>query len=54
MNPDPINKEVMPIVNDIKSKMDMLAKKYNFKIDFGFPEITEGELKGENLKTNEE
>ena len=39
-----INAEVMPIANEIRSKMEMLSKKYNFKIDFAFPEITPDEI----------
>lgn len=35
-----INKSLTPIANEIKTKMEMLAKEYNFNIDFAFPEIT--------------
>ena len=35
-----INDEVMPTVNEIKAKMEMLRDKYNIKLDeFAFPEI---------------
>lgn len=35
-----LNNQLMPIANDIKSKMEVLAKRFNIKLDeFAFPEI---------------
>lgn len=42
-----LNKQIMPTVNDIESKMKMLQEKYNFSMDFSFPEITMEEITGE-------
>ena len=39
-----INSEIMPTVDEIEKKMNMLAEKYNFSFDFGFPKITEDDL----------
>lgn len=39
-----INQEIMPVVNDIKRKMDDLQNKYNFSLDFSFPELTMDEI----------
>lgn len=39
-----INQDVMPIANDIKSKMEKLQSKFNFKLEFGFPELTMDEI----------
>ena len=43
-----LNKQIMPTVNDIESKMKMLQEKYNFSMDFSFPEITMEEITGEH------
>ncbi len=48
-----INKEVMPIVNDIKSKINKLEDKYKFKIDFAFTEITKEDIMGEDLDNSQ-
>lgn len=45
-----INDEVMPIANDIKSKMDKLQEKYGFKLNFGFPEIKDEEILNKSKK----
>lgn len=39
-----LNNELMPIANDIKAKMDSLQEKYNFNLDFAFPEIKDEEV----------
>lgn len=44
MDLEKINAELMPTANEIKSKMEMLQEKYNFKIDFAFPEISMKEI----------
>ena len=44
MDLDKLNEELMPTANDIKSKMDMLQKKYNFNLDFSFKEISMDEI----------
>lgn len=45
-----LNSEVMPIANDIKAKMDNLQKRFNFNMEFGFPEITLEEIVGKDFK----
>lgn len=47
---DKINQQVMPIVNDIKGKMDKLKEQYNFELNFAFPEITMEEIMGTDTK----
>lgn len=47
-----LNDELMPIANDIKAKMDNLQDRFNFKLDFGFPEITMEEIIGKNENLN--
>lgn len=47
-----LNDELMPIANDIKAKMDNLQDRFNFKLDFGFPEITMEEITGKNENLN--
>ena len=39
-----INEQMMPIANDIKSKMDFLQSKYGFSLDFAFTPITQQEI----------
>jgi hypothetical protein len=41
-----LNNELMPIANDIKTKMDFLGEKYNFNLDFAFKEIKTEEITG--------
>lgn len=47
-----LNDELMPIANDIKAKIDNLQDRFNFKLDFGFPEITMEEITGKNENLN--
>lgn len=43
-NPHKINKQLMPIVNSIKGKIDYMQGKYDFTLDFAFPEIRSEEI----------
>lgn len=39
-----LNSQLMPIANEIKGKMESLQDKYNFNLEFAFPEITMEEI----------
>lgn len=48
-----LNSQLMPIANEIKGKFEKLQEKYNFTMEFGFPEITIEEIMGKNFKSSE-
>lgn len=44
-SPAKLNKELMPIANEIESKMKLLQSMFNFNLEeFAFPEITMEEI----------
>lgn len=55
MKPDikGLNDALMPEANSIKEKMEKLMQKYNFKLDFAFPEIKQEEIFGEKSESSE-
>ena len=53
MDIDKLNKQLMPEANSIKEKMEKLMNKYNFKLDFAFPEIRHEEIFGEKSESSE-